>query len=399
MSSNIFPKRIVLGVTGGIGAYKSAELIRLLGEQGSEVRVIMTESAKAFITPLTLQALSGFPVYDSLWDGSSSGMPHIDLAKWADCILIAPTTADCMARLAHGFADDLLTTTSLASLAPLVITPAMNQAMWQHAATQHNKKTLEQRGVIFLGPDSGSQACGDNGPGRMLEPEDIIKLLDSHFSKKALLKNIPLLITAGPTQEALDPVRFISNHSSGKMGYALARVASQWGAKVTLISGPVALECPPHVTCIQVRSAENMHHAVMQSISEAAIFISTAAVADYRPVSIATQKIKKTEDELLSLHLIKNPDILLDVSRLKNRPFLVGFAAETENLLDNAQQKLQKKNVDMIIANSADAFYQEDNKGWILTKDKTTELPRLSKITMAEKILEAVTEFYLSIPN
>lgn len=382
------PQRILLGVTAGISAYKTADLIRLLREQGAEVRVVMTESAKAFITPVTLQALSGHPVYDSLWQGSNSGMPHIELAKWAECIVIAPATADYMARLAHGNADDLLSTICLASESPLFVAPAMNQAMWQHPATQHNQQILEARGVILLGPDSGSQACGDFGPGRMLEPEKILGLLQVHFDQKTCLKNLSIVITAGPTQEAIDPVRFLSNKSSGKMGYALAQVASQWGACVTLISGPVSLACPPGVKRMDVLSAEEMQEAVMSVIQGADIFISAAAVADYRMENIARQKLKK--EDSLTLTFIKNPDILYNVSRLESRPFLVGFALETQNMLENAGQKLDK--CDLLVANTPNALDQDHNEACLLTQTETSQLPMMSKIALAGEILKYVID-------
>ena len=393
--SNI--KRILIGITGGIGAYKSAELVRLLCEADFEVKVVMTSSAKQFITPLTLQALSGSRVYDSLWESSAeNGMDHIELAKWADLILIAPATADCMARLAHGLADDLLTTICLASTALLAIAPAMNQAMWHHSATQANVKLLMERNVIFFGPEEGVQACGDQGIGRMQEPEVIVQALQQCFdSSSSLLKNISVMITAGPTQEGFDPVRYISNHSSGKMGYALAQAAKETGANVILISGPTSLSCPAGVKRIDVKSAEDMLDAVMKNIDGVNIFIGAAAVADYRPDMIQGNKIKKTENEnTLMLKLIKTPDILAQVSALSKKPFMVGFCAETENLLENARQKKLKKKLDVIVANFINenycGFYSDDNKGWVITDNETIELLFMSKKIMAKKILEII---------
>ena len=396
-------KHILVGITGGIGAYKSAELVRLLREAGFEVKVVMTSAAKQFITPLTLQALSGSRVYDSLWESfAENGMDHIELAKWADFILIAPATADCMARLVHGFADDLLTTICLASTATLAVAPAMNQAMWHHPATQANVKLLQERNVIFFGPEEGIQACGDQEIGRMQEPEIIVKALQQFLdSSSSLLKNLSIMITAGPTQEAIDPVRYISNHSSGKMGYALAQAAVDAGANVILISGSTNLNCPVGVKRIDAKSAEDMQAAVMKNIENIDIFIGAAAVADYRPEDIQENKIKKTENEnTLVLQLIKNPDILAQVAKLringdiKKKLFVVGFCAETENHLEYAQQKKLKKNLDMIIANPVNeadgGFYNDNNRGWIISNDKTIELPLTSKKCMAKKILEVI---------
>jgi len=396
-------KRILLGITGGIGAYKSAELVRLLREMDFEVKVIMTSAAKQFIAPLTLQALSGFPVYDSLWTSSAdNGMPHIELAKWAELILIAPATADCIARLAHGLADDLLTTVCLASKATLTVAPAMNQAMWHHSATQTNVRLLKERGVILLGPESGLQACGDQGIGRMQEPEIIIKSLQHIFKPSSLsLNNLSIMITAGPTHEAIDPVRYISNHSSGKMGYALAQAAQEAGANVILISGPTQLSCPNGVKRINVTSAEDMRAAVMNDINSIDIFIGAAAVGDYRTEATQINKIKKTgKENTLILKLIENPDILAQVADLnsndsiKKNIFVVGFCAETENVLEYAQQKKLQKKLDMIVANPINkgnsGFYSDDNQGWIISDEKLVELPLMSKQSMAKNILEMI---------
>lgn len=396
---NLTNKHILLGITGGISAYKSAELTRRLCDAGAEVRIVMTASAKEFITPLTLQALSGFPVRDSLWDEEAEkAMSHIELAKWADLILIAPATADCIAKLACGLADDLLTTICLASIAPLVLAPAMNQAMWHHKATQSNIDVLKTRDTLFLGPASGAQACGDIGLGRMLEPIDIVENIITYFfplSQNLFLRDHSLLITAGPTQEAIDPVRYITNHSSGKMGYALAEAAYKAGAKVTLVSGPTQLACSAGIKRINIKSAQDMYNAVMNNISDASIFIGAAAVGDYRVATIETQKIKKKETYILEL--IKNPDILAQVASLKERPFVIGFAAETENILEYAKRKLVNKNLDMIIANPVNnnqGFYSDENQGWILTREETIPLSLMSKNLMAEKILQTIKHLY-----
>lgn len=311
-------KRILLGVSGGIAAYKSAELVRRLKDQGAEVRVVMTRSAKEFITPLTLQAVSGYPVADSLLDpAAEAGMGHIELAKWADLVLIAPASANLMARMAAGMADELLTTLCLATPATVALAPAMNQQMYRNAATQANLDTLASRGILLWGPDSGSQACGDVGPGRMLDPLDLVERCCQQLTAEPLLAGVKLLLTAGPTREALDPVRYISNHSSGKMGYAIARAAREAGAEVTLVSGPVALATPQGVERVDVESAEQMHEAVMSRIGDCDLFIGCAAVADYRPAQVASQKIKKTGDnDQMALTLVKNPDIIAAVGTL-----------------------------------------------------------------------------------
>jgi len=354
LMNNLTNKRILLGVTGGIAAYKSAELLRRLREQGAEVRVVMTRGACEFITPLTMQALSGREVHTELLDhvaesGQGGGMGHIELARWSDVVLVAPASANFIARLAHGLADDLLSTLCLATTAPVVIAPAMNQQMWINSATQDNIATLDQREIKIVGPAEGSQACGEIGPGRMLEPEQLILEASQLFST-GLLADLKLVVTAGPTREAIDPVRYITNHSSGRMGYAVARAAAEAGANVTLVSGPVNIEPPHQVRHISVDTAEQMRDVVMSDIIESDIFVAAAAVADYRCANVAEQKIKKkTED--LSLILRKNPDILAEVASLPRAPFTVGFAAETENLLDNARMKLQTKKLDMIAAN------------------------------------------------
>ncbi|WP_444985237.1 bifunctional phosphopantothenoylcysteine decarboxylase/phosphopantothenate--cysteine ligase CoaBC [Halomonas mongoliensis] len=356
--------KVLLGISAGIAAYKSAMLARLLKQAGCEVRVVMTEGAQAFITPLTLQALTGEPVRTSLLDPEAeAGMGHIELARWADTILIAPATADLMARLAAGMADDLLTTLCLASQSRRVMAPAMNQAMWSHPATQRNAARLAEDGWRLLGPASGDQACGDVGPGRMLEPEAILEALLALFqapeTAPAAIKapeaaGLAVTITAGPTREPLDPVRYLSNHSSGKMGYALAEAAAELGARVTLISGPVSLPCPAGVERLEVETAVEMHEAAQRLAPESDLFIGCAAVADYRAESAAEHKIKKVEgEEELVLRLVKNPDIIAAVAALpaEHRPLVVGFAAETRDLATYARDKLARKGLDMIVAN------------------------------------------------
>ena len=341
---------IILGITGGIAAYKTPDLVRKLVSKGANVRVVMTQSAKEFVSPLALQAVSGNPVSDDLLDkDAEAAMGHIELARWADKLLVAPATANFMAKLTHGLADDLLSTLCLATPAPVYIAPAMNQQMWFADATQANIKVLEQRKIQFLGPAQGEQACGDVGPGRMLEPQEIADLLTQQTLEQVLAGK-RITITAGPTREEIDPVRYLSNHSSGKMGYALAIAAQKLGAAVTLISGPVNLLAPAKIQTISVSSAQQMHEAVMQTTHDCDIFIGCAAVADYRIQQKTNQKIKKSESEL-TLTFTKNPDILSDVAHLVNAPFTLGFAAETQNLREYALGKLQRKKLNMIAAN------------------------------------------------
>ena len=374
-------RRVLLGISAGIAAYKSAVLARLLKQAGCEVRVVMTDGAQAFITPLTLQALTGEPVRTSLLDPEAeAGMGHIELARWADTILIAPATADLMARLAAGMADDLLTTLCLASEAEKVMAPAMNQAMWRHPATARNAARLEEDGWRLLGPASGDQACGDVGPGRMLEPEAILAaLLDAGRVSNpgdAPAAGLAVTITAGPTREPLDPVRYLSNHSSGKMGYALAEAAAALGARVTLISGPVSLPCPAGVARIEVETALEMHEAATRLAEQSDLFIGCAAVADYRAEQAAEHKIKKVEgEEGLTLKLVKNPDIIASVAALPTprRPFVVGFAAETRDLAAYARDKLTRKQLDMIVANDVSreglGFGADDNAALVLWRE------------------------------
>ena len=340
-------RKILLGVSGGIAAYKSPDLVRRLRERGAEVRVVMTEGAQRFITPLTLQAVSGWPVRTDLWDEhAESAMGHIELARWADLILIAPATANLIARLASGSADDLLDTLCLASQAPLFLAPAMNQQMWANPATRANCAQLRERGITLLGPDAGDQACGEVGPGRMLEPLDIAMRLTGGRA----LAGRKIVVTAGPTREALDPVRFISNRSSGRMGFAMAQAAAEAGATVILISGPVYLTAAPGIDRVDVESAEQMHEAVSEALPGADVFIAAAAVSDYQPASFQSKKIKKDGADM-SIALKAAPDILAGVAASKNRPFCVGFAAETDDVEANALAKMKNKNLDMIFAN------------------------------------------------
>lgn len=387
---HLFNRRVLLAVCGGIAAYKSAELVRRLQDRGAEVRVLMTRAAQEFITPLTLQALSGHPVHHSLLDEEAErAMGHIELARWADLLLIAPATADCLARLAAGRADDLLGAVALATPAPLLLAPAMNQQMWRDTATQQNLATLRERGLHVAGPDSGEQACGDVGPGRMLEPDRIADAATDLFAS-GLLDGRSVLITAGPTREALDPVRYISNHSSGRMGYALARAAAEAGARVTLVSGPVNLQAPDRVDCHPVTTAEEMHRQCLALAADCDVFIGCAAVADYRPAAVAEQKIKKSGAEL-TLKLQRNPDIVASIAALSPRPFTVGFAAETERLREHARGKLEAKGLDMIIANDvsdpAIGFNSDSNAALMLWHGDEREISRCSKDVLAGRVI------------
>ena len=382
-------KNIVLGITGGIAAYKAAELVRLLIMAGVEVQVVMTKAACEFITPVTMQALSGKPVFIDMWDSSiSNGMPHIELSRQADAILIAPASADFLAKLAHGRADDLLSTLCLARDCPLIVAPAMNKQMWENPSTQRNIAQLIEDGVTILGPDSGEQACGEVGLGRMLEADTLLDGLIAHFTPK-LFAGKRVLITAGATQEMIDPVRAITNLSSGKMGYALAIIAADMGAAVTLISGATSLNVPLNVVNISATSANTMYQAVMQNIAEQDIFISVAAVADYTPVEAFAQKIKKTDySESLSLSLKKTKDILADVASLPNAPFCVGFAAESENILEYASQKRIAKKLPLIVANEAtSALGSDENQVTLIDASGAHVLPRSHKTEIARLIL------------
>ncbi|WP_040243083.1 bifunctional phosphopantothenoylcysteine decarboxylase/phosphopantothenate--cysteine ligase CoaBC [Chromohalobacter japonicus] len=399
----LFGKRVLLGISAGIAAYKSAQLARLLKKTGCEVRVVMTEGAQTFITPLTLQALTGEAVRTSLLDPEAeAGMGHIELARWADVILVAPATADLMARLAHGHADDLLTTLCLASEAECVMAPAMNQAMWRHPATQANAATLRTLGWRLLGPDGGEQACGDVGPGRMREPEALIaELAETPAVRDA--EALRVTITAGPTHEALDPVRYLSNHSSGKMGYALAEAWARRGARVRLISGPVALATPPEVERIDVTSASEMLAAAEHVATESDIFIGCAAVADYRAEHVADHKLKKTDaNETMTLTLVKNPDIVAEIAARSSRPLVVGFAAETRDVERYARDKLTRKGMDMIVANDVSqaglGFGADDNAALLLWRDgddtDSQALPPQPKTTLADAIVDRVLTLY-----
>jgi len=389
-------KRIVLGVTGGISAYKAAFLVRLLRKNGANVRVVMTQSATKFVTPLTFQALSAKPVHTELLDlNTETAMGHIELAKWADLILIAPASANFIARYANGFAEDLLSTLCLATDSPVIIAPAMNQQMWRNQATQENLERINTRGITVVGPTAGVQACGDDGPGRMLEPEEIVVCTANMFQTN-ILTGSRLLVTAGPTREAIDPVRFLSNRSSGRMGYAVATAAAEAGADVTLISGPVDLAAIGIEKVIHVTSAEEMQESVMQRINNIDIFISVAAVADYRVQKISEQKIKKSDDTY-ELIMQKNPDILAEVSALYDAPFTVGFAAETENLELNAQTKLHLKNLDMIAANQVDkklGIDCDENALTIFWKTGREKLPLAPKNKLARSLIKLIALQY-----
>jgi len=382
-------RRVLVGVSGGIAAYKTPELVRRLREYGADVRVAMTRGAREFISPLTLQAVSGHRVHDTLLDADAeAGMGHIELARWADDIVIAPATADLIARLANGIADDLLTTTVLASEARLWLAPAMNRVMWSAAAVQENVALLESRGVRMLGPDAGSQACGEEGYGRMLAPEEIARAV---FGQGSRLAGKRFVVTAGPTFEALDPVRYIGNRSSGKMGFAVAAALAEQGAQVTLIAGPVNLATPPAVERIDVRSAEQMHQAVFAALP-ADGFVSVAAVADYRPAEVSEHKIKRTA-EAMTVQLVPNPDIVRAVAASTPRPFTVGFAAETCNVAEHARAKLQAKGLDLIAANRVGddcGFDTCDNALVVYSADSVWELARDSKLNLGRRLVELI---------
>ena len=393
--AHLFNRNVLLGVSGGIAAYKSAELVRQLQERGASVRVIMTHGAQEFITPLTLQALSGNPVHTDLLDaGAEQGMGHIELARWADLLLIAPATADLIARLSGGRADDLLTTVALATAAPVMLAPAMNQQMWRDPATTANIETMSDRGVHLVGPAAGEQACGDIGPGRMEEPPLIADAAEKLFSR-GLLAGRTVVITAGPTREALDPVRYISNNSSGKMGYALAQASVDAGALTTLVSGPVNLAPPEHVRYLGVESAEQMLERCLELMPECDIFIACAAVADYRPAVVEQKKIKKGAGRI-TLELTRNPDIVAAVAASENRPFTVGFAAETNDVLDYARDKMRRKDLDMIVANDVSdqsiGFNSDVNEVTALWRDGEQMLERAGKGAIARRIIELIAK-------
>ncbi len=401
---NLTNKRILLGVTGSIAAYKAAELVRRLREAGAEVRVAMTRAAGEFVTPLTFQALSGRPVHQDLLDAEAeAAMGHIELARWADAILVAPTSANFLARLAQGRADDLLSAICLAATVPLVLAPAMNTGMWQNAATEDNVRQLRARGVLFFGPDAGEQACGEVGPGRLLAPEELVTALAALFETGALA-GCSVLVTAGPTREALDPVRYLSNHSSGRMGFAIAAAAAEAGARVTLVAGPVTLATPARVERVDVVSAQDMLEAVVPRVPTSDIFIACAAVADYRPRQAAAQKLKKSTrpGETLTLELEPCPDILATVCGASPRPFCVGFAAETEELAVNALAKLHRKGADMIAANWVGAaaaetgggFASETNALQLVWSGGGLDLPATDKGKLARQLIAVIAERY-----
>jgi phosphopantothenoylcysteine decarboxylase / phosphopantothenate---cysteine ligase len=395
VSTGLAGRQVLLGVTGGIAAYKAAELVRRLGDAGAVVRVVMTENAARFVTPLTFQALSGHPVRLSLWDeGAEAAMGHIELARWAEDILVAPASADFLARLAHGLADDLLTTLCLASAAPVHVAPAMNQQMWANPATQANLALLRTRGVGIFGPAAGAQACGDVGSGRLLEPDELVAALAASC-QPGRLSGRRVVISAGPTYEDIDPVRFLGNRSSGRMGFAVAAAAAEAGAQVTLVAGPVYLPTPAGVQRVDVRSARQMHAAVLAEAEAADVYVAAAAVGDFRPLEVAAHKIKKRGDGGMTLELTQNPDILADMAELPQRPLLVGFAAETENVEVFARAKLERKRLDLIAANQVGGglgFEAEDNCLTVISADDITHLPTASKRELARQLIEIVAQ-------
>jgi phosphopantothenoylcysteine decarboxylase/phosphopantothenate--cysteine ligase len=390
-------KHVLLGVTGGIAAYKSPDLVRRLRDAGAEVRVVMTPSAKRLVAPTVFQAVSGHPTRSELWDeAAEAAMGHIELARWADLVVVAPATAHLMSELAAGSAGSLLTTLCLATSAPVVLAPAMNQAMWRHPATQANRSTLESRGVRFIGPEAGSQACGDVGPGRMVEPGEIAARLDQGTASSVvgLMTGLTVVVTAGPTRELIDPVRFVSNRSSGKMGFAVARAAAEAGARVILVAGPVHLPTPAGVERHDVETAEEMYRTTLDLIGGADIYIGAAAISDYRPREISPHKIKK-KTETLTLEMTKSPDLLAAIARLPQRPFTVGFAAETEKLEEHARLKLTGKRLDMIVANQVGTrlgFDDDDNQAVVLWADGQHALGRKSKGDLAREIVALIAQ-------
>lgn len=395
MTARLANKRIVLGVSGGIAAYKSADLIRRLRDAGAEVQVVMTAAAQSFITPLTMQALSGHPVHVDLLDpAAEAAMGHIELARWADLVLVAPASADCIARLANGVANDLLTTLWLATKAKLAVAPAMNQQMWAAPAMRANLEVLRTRDVAVFGPAAGSQACGDVGEGRMLEAVQLAEACAEQFQTGAMTGR-HVVITAGPTREALDPVRYISNHSSGKMGFAIAEACIEAGARVTLIAGPVHLPTPARVRRVNVVSADDMLAAAQVAAPGADVFIATAAVADYRPATVAEQKIKKSAD-VIALELVKNPDIVASIAGRVDRPFVLGFAAETEKVIEHARDKLARKKLDMIacndVARSDIGFQSDDNALTVIWVDGERHLEKAGKSAIARQLVALLAE-------
>jgi len=404
--SNLAQKRILLGITGGIAAYKSIELIRLLTKAGADVQVVLTEGAKAFVTEMTLQAISGHPVRSTLLDpNAEAGMGHIELAKWADLIVIAPASADFMARYSQGMANDLLSTLCIATESPVLLAPAMNQAMWRHPATQTNSALLAERGVLSVGPADGAQACGDVGPGRMSEPSDIFSAISQHFDYLSIEQDLAgqhWVITAGPTMEAIDPVRYISNHSSGKMGYALATAALSRGAKVTLVSGPVQCVPPQGANLVSVKSADEMLAACEQYMATPAdVFIGAAAVADFKMKTATNQKMKKQANtDEMQLVLVKNPDIIATLAQDKRAKTIVGFAAETQNVIEYAQSKLERKGLDIIVANDVSrsdiGFNQDENQVTVITKQQTWSPEKAAKSELGNQLVEFIYKYIQS---
>ena len=394
---------IVLGITGGIAAYKTPELVRRLREHGADVQIVMTASAEEFVTPTSLQAVSGRPIRTNLWDKEAeASMSHIELARWADLVLIAPATAEIMARLAGGAAPDLLTTLCLATEAPIAIAPAMNRVMWANPAVQSNRNVLEERGIRILGPDHGSQACGETGAGRMLEPDIIAAAVcDPQFAgpvADGMLNGKTVLVTAGPTREPIDPVRYITNRSSGKMGYAMAAAAHAYGARVILVSGPVALEEPQGVEFVRVETAAEMHAKTHEHVAEADMFIAAAAVSDYRPTERSAQKIKKTK-HTTSIELVRSPDILASVAALEDAPFTVGFAAETENVREYALGKLENKNLDMIVANRVGSdcgFDYDENAAEVIWEGGEQTFAKMAKTELARELMKVIADRYVA---
>ena len=393
---------VVLGITGGIAAYKAPDLVRRLRELGAEVQIVMTSSAEEFVTRTALQAVSGKPIRSNLWDKEAeAAMSHIELARWADMVLIAPATAEVMARIVSGGAPDLLTTICLATEAPIALAPAMNHVMWSNPATQSNREVLEDRGIHIIGPGVGSQACGETGAGRMLKTDLIAATVFNLTGGKGegLLEGRTVVVTAGPTREVIDPVRYITNRSSGKMGYAIASAAAAQGAAVILVSGPVNVSEPPGIDVVNVESAEEMYAATHEAIGDADIFIAAAAVADYRPTNILQQKIKKN-NEGMNLELVRCPDILASVAALDSPPFTMGFAAETENVIEYARGKLEKKNLDMIVANRVGrdcGFDYDDNTATALWRDGEKAFPKSSKVDLARKLIELAAEHFYAV--
>ena len=393
-------KKILLGVSGGVAAYKSPDIVRRLREAGAEVQVVMTAGAQRFVTPLTFQAVSGRPVRSELWDmAAEHAMGHIELGRWAELVLVAPATADFIAHLAHGLAVDLLGTLCLATEAPVMLAPAMNWAMWQNSATQDNVRRLRERGMRLLGPVEGELAEGEIGMGRMMEPADIVAALAGDAARP--LRGMKVLVTAGPTREPIDPVRYVSNRSSGKMGYAVARAAAEAGAEVTLVSGPVHLATPRDVRRVDVETAAEMHAAVMREVGDAHIFVAAAAVADYAPGKRAPQKIKKKGAPTLALSMQKTPDILAEVALRRQRPYTVGFAAETEQLEKHAREKLDKKHLDLVAANlvgGGRGFDRDDNALTVYWKGGAEELGHASKLDLARRLVRLIADRYPQKP-